>query len=90
MSEFRQDWDGCIVDTRLSPERVARATPGAPRVAAREGQVVLVIEDSGPGLEPADLDRLGQRFFRVLGQQAPGSGLGWSIVRRNCSDRSRA
>jgi two-component system sensor histidine kinase QseC len=27
------------------------------------------------------LTRLGERFFRVLGTSATGSGLGWSIVR---------
>ena len=72
--------------SRYSP---AGATLRA-EVAAREGQVVLVIEDSGPGLEAADLDRLGQRFFRVLGQQAPGSGLGWSIVRRIAATQGAA
>jgi two-component system sensor histidine kinase QseC len=31
-----------------------------------------------------DQDRahLGERFFRVLGSEQPGSGLGWSIVKR--------
>ena len=42
----------------------------------------LTVEDSGPGLSDADLARLGDRFFRVLGTGQPGSGLGWSIVRR--------
>jgi two-component system sensor histidine kinase QseC len=42
----------------------------------------LDIDDSGPGLSDEALQRLGQRFFRVLGHSAPGSGLGWSIVRR--------
>jgi two-component system sensor histidine kinase QseC len=42
----------------------------------------LWVEDSGPGLNSADLDRLGERFFRVPGHGADGSGLGWSIVRR--------
>jgi two-component system sensor histidine kinase QseC len=42
----------------------------------------LYVEDSGPGLSPADLDRLGGRFFRVPGNGADGSGLGWSIIRR--------
>jgi two-component system sensor histidine kinase QseC len=46
------------------------------------GGVRLVVEDSGPGLPDADLQRLGERFFRVLGAGASGSGLGWSIVRR--------
>jgi two-component system sensor histidine kinase QseC len=31
---------------------------------------------------PADLARLGERFFRVLGSGEAGSGLGWSIVTR--------
>jgi two-component system sensor histidine kinase QseC len=28
------------------------------------------------------MSHLGERFFRVLGSDQPGSGLGWSIVRR--------
>jgi two-component system sensor histidine kinase QseC len=44
--------------------------------------VRLLVEDSGPGLSEADRARLGERFFRVLGSDAAGSGLGWSIVRR--------
>jgi two-component system sensor histidine kinase QseC len=28
------------------------------------------------------LQRLGERFFRVLGSDQPGSGLGWSISKR--------
>ena len=42
----------------------------------------LVVQDSGPGLSDTDLARLGDRFFRVPGNGAPGSGLGWSIVQR--------
>jgi len=50
---------------------------------AREGEsIVLGVEDSGPGLAEPDLERLGQRFFRVAGSGPSGSGLGWSIVRR--------
>ena len=52
-------------------------TPAAPGAAAQ-----LCVEDSGPGLEPAELARLGERFFRVLGTGQTGSGLGWSIVQR--------
>ena len=37
------------------------------------------------GLSNADMARLGERFFRVLGNQATGSGLGWSIVRHIAS-----
>jgi two-component system sensor histidine kinase QseC len=45
------------------------------------GQMEVTVQDSGPGLSPDDLARLGERFFRVIGTSATGSGLGWSIVR---------
>jgi two-component system sensor histidine kinase QseC len=45
------------------------------------GQLEITVQDSGPGLSPDNLARLGERFFRVLGTSASGSGLGWSIVR---------
>ena len=45
-------------------------------------QPTLTVEDSGPGMRQSDRDRLGDRFFRVLGNNASGCGLGWSIVRR--------
>lgn len=62
------------------------AGPGAPvRVAVARGVAggaTLVVEDGGAGMAEADRARLGERFFRVAGHEAPGSGLGWSIVRR--------
>lgn len=51
-------------------------------VHQRAGQVVLSVDDSGPGLEEGDRARLGERFFRLPGSLESGSGLGWSIVRR--------
>jgi two-component system sensor histidine kinase QseC len=45
----------------------------------------VTVEDSGAGLSSADMARLGERFFRVLGTEAMGSGLGWSIVRHIAS-----
>lgn len=47
-----------------------------------DGGIVLRVDDSGPGLNDEQRSRLGERFYRVLGNAAPGSGLGWSIVRR--------
>ena len=63
---------------RYSP---ARATV---RITVQTGEAVvrLRVEDSGPGISDADMQRLGERFFRVLGSGEGGSGLGWSIVRR--------
>jgi two-component system sensor histidine kinase QseC len=46
------------------------------------GQTVLQVHDSGAGMTDADIARLGERFFRVLGHGQPGSGLGWSIIKR--------
>lgn len=54
-------------------------------VQRSESQVVFKVQDSGPGLDEPEMARLGERFFRVLGHEQPGSGLGWSIVRRIAS-----
>lgn len=51
-------------------------------VGRKDDTVRLIVEDSGPGLAPEDMKRLGERFFRVMGTGESGSGLGWSIVRR--------
>jgi two-component system sensor histidine kinase QseC len=67
-------------------DNAVRYSPPAARIkvaiAQQNGQVVLSVEDSGPGLAGADRQRLGERFFRVTGSLESGSGLGWSIVRR--------
>ena len=51
-------------------------------VSAQSGQTELQVHDSGPGMTEPEMARLGERFYRVLGNEQPGSGLGWSIVRR--------
>ncbi len=51
-------------------------------VKVQGGKTILQVEDSGGGMNDADIARLGERFFRVLGQGQPGSGLGWSIIKR--------
>jgi two-component system, OmpR family, sensor histidine kinase QseC len=43
---------------------------------------ILRVEDSGVGMTEQEIARLGERFFRVIGNEQPGSGLGWSIVNR--------
>jgi two-component system sensor histidine kinase QseC len=44
----------------------------------------ITLEDSGPGLSPEALSRLGERFYRGPStvDAASGSGLGWSIVQQ--------
>lgn len=42
----------------------------------------IIVEDNGGGVDPEDLKKLGQRFYRPAGQNEKGSGLGLSIVMR--------
>ena len=62
-------------------------TPGGGTVTVRViddpfGQVVVLqVEDSGPGIAPAEREKVFQPFYRSLGSQVDGSGLGLAIVR---------
>jgi two-component system sensor histidine kinase QseC len=51
-------------------------------VSKQPAHIQLKVEDSGPGMTEQHIERLGERFFRVIGSGQGGSGLGWSIVRR--------
>ena len=45
------------------------------------GQVLLLqVDDSGPGVPEAERELVFQPFYRVLGSEADGSGLGLPIV----------
>lgn len=63
-------------------DNALRYSPPRSRVDLRFTTGSLVIEDRGPGLGPAQLQRLGDRFYRPAGQAQSGSGLGISIVQR--------
>ncbi len=52
------------------------------RVDAGERGAVITVADEGPGVAAAERERLGQRFHRLLGTSATGSGLGLSIAKR--------
>jgi two-component system sensor histidine kinase TctE len=51
------------------------------RVRTKRNQAVIEVEDTGPGIAPAERERVFERFYRILGSGAPGSGLGLAIVR---------
>lgn len=42
----------------------------------------FTVRDTGPGIAPVALARIGERFYRPPGQDQTGSGLGLSIVKR--------
>lgn len=46
------------------------------------GRARIAVRDNGPGVDEASRRRLTERFFRVLGNEEGGSGLGLSIVQR--------
>jgi two-component system, OmpR family, sensor kinase len=88
------DADEAIVDgTRDELHRMAlnlmenaiRHTPAGThvnaRVAAENGQVVLSVQDDGPGVPEELRDRIFERFVRGAGDRGSSSGLGLSIVR---------
>ena len=51
------------------------------RVSSTDEHVLLDVEDDGVGIAPAERELVFERFYRVLGGTAEGSGLGLSIVK---------
>jgi two-component system sensor histidine kinase TctE len=51
------------------------------RIARRLADTVLEVEDDGPGIPPAERERVLERFYRIPGTAGTGSGLGLAIVR---------
>ncbi len=63
------------------------------RVAIDDGAPTLWVDDAGPGIAPADRERVFDRFYRrevgSEGQATQGTGLGLAIV-KSVADRHRA
>jgi two-component system sensor histidine kinase QseC len=51
-------------------------------IAHTDDTASVAVSDEGPGIAPNERERIGRRFYRVLGTGESGSGLGLSIVRR--------
>lgn len=66
-------------------ENAIRYTPhgGHVEILLRDNEdtIELTVRDSGPGIAESELTRVFDPFYRVLGNDQPGSGLGLSIVK---------
>ncbi len=78
--------DALAILMRNLVDNAVRYTPIGGKVEismVRESAGVLVrVADSGPGIPADERDKVFKRFYRALGTEAPGSGLGLSIVQR--------
>jgi two-component system sensor histidine kinase TctE len=65
-------------------DNAVKYTPQGGRVTVRTRAsefAVIEVEDDGPGIPENESELVFERFYRVLGNEAPGSGLGLAIVR---------
>ena len=73
-----------LVDNAINYTPSSSEQPGMVTVRVQAdnfGQVLLLqVEDSGPGVPLAERDLIFQPFYRALGNEADGSGLGLPIV----------
>jgi two-component system OmpR family sensor kinase len=58
-------------------------------VRKEQGAALLTVEDSGPGIPLEERERVFDRFYRIAGSEAGGSGIGMAIVKA-VSDRHGA
>ena len=70
-------------------ENAIEHTPQGTRISveldATEGGHRLVVQDDGPGIPPAETERIFDRFYRLDARHSErGNGLGLSLVRSIC------
>lgn len=82
-----------IGDAVLLREMLGNLIDNASRYGSRDGGIITVdlqdtaegivlgVQDNGPGVAGELLPRLGERFFRAIGNGHEGTGLGLAIVR---------
>ena len=78
--------NGALVEVALANllRNAARYAPGAPVTVCVQADgdfVTFVVDDEGPGLSPAELERAFERFVRLGDRATPGAGLGLALAR---------
>ena len=63
-------------------DNAVRYGPAGGIVRVETQDASLSVTDQGPGIPPEERARVGERFYRILGTEPSGSGLGLSIVER--------
>ncbi len=72
--------DNAFYYTPSTPERPGVVTVRVRRDLARR-ELIVQVEDNGPGVPAAERERIFEPFYRALGTNVHGSGLGLPIVR---------
>ena len=68
-------------------DNAVKFSPAGGRVTVRLSKGEYTVRDHGPGIDPADLPRVFERFYRSdSARQLPGSGLGLAIVAQVAED----
>ena len=75
----------CVLIRNLVANAI-QYTPESGRIvvvlAENDGEVVLSVRDTGPGVSEELRGKVFERFYRVSGNKTTGSGLGLTIVKR--------
>jgi signal transduction histidine kinase len=72
-----------LIAVNLIENAIHHAPPGSEvtvRLARTHERAYLEVTDQGPGIAPAERDKVVRRFYRGAENTAPGSGLGLAIV----------
>jgi two-component system sensor histidine kinase MprB len=70
-------------------DNACKWSPPGERVSVGVHHATITVRDRGPGIDPADLPYVFDRFYRAPSARAlPGSGLGLAITRRVVADHA--
>ncbi|HEY4542637.1 MAG TPA: ATP-binding protein, partial [Noviherbaspirillum sp.] len=84
-AQLQGDPDGLLILVRNLLDNAVRYTPAGGTVRLdieqHDRRIAIAVHDTGPGIAPAERERIFDRFYRVPGTSQAGSGLGLAIVK---------